>query len=78
MQVRMESVSVYESKVQSRNKNWLKQIKSSKDLELFHGDYFIFADYVYRLSPLLTSHPGGFRIINKVRGREVDRFLYGI
>lgn len=74
----MESVSVYESKVQPRNKNWLKQIKSSKDLELFHGDYFIFADYVYRLSPLLTSHPGGFRIINKVRGREVDRFLYGI
>ncbi len=42
------------------------------------GDHFIFADYVYKLAPLLVSHPGGYQIIDKIRGREVDRFIYGM
>lgn len=45
---------------------------------MFNGDYFIFADYLYKLTPLLTAHPGGFQIINRARGREVDRFIYGM
>lgn len=33
---------------------------------------------MYRLSPFLTCHPGGFQIVNEIRGREVDRFLFGV
>ena len=44
---------------------------------IYSNNYFVFADYVYSLSEILHSHPGGFQIIDGIRGREVDRFLYG-
>lgn len=40
-------------------------------------NYFIFADKVYDIDKVITSHPGGYELINNIRGREVDRFLYG-
>lgn len=40
-------------------------------------NYFIFDNSVYNIERLLTTHPGGFTLIDKVRGREVDRFIYG-
>lgn len=40
-------------------------------------NYFIFDNSVYSIQRLLTTHPGGFTLIDKVRGREVDRFIYG-
>lgn len=32
---------------------------------------------MYSLSNVLVNHPGGSKVIECVRGREVDRFLYG-
>lgn len=29
------------------------------------------------MSSVITNHPGGYELINSVRGREVDRFIYG-
>jgi hypothetical protein len=26
---------------------------------------------------VITNHPGGYELIRNIRGREVDRFLYG-
>jgi hypothetical protein len=52
-------------------------IKSSRDLAKLHGNYFIFADKVYNLDTVISNHPGGYELINHVRGREVDRYIYG-
>jgi hypothetical protein len=38
----------------------------------------VFANYVYDLQPLLHSHPCGFRIVESVKGVDLDRFLYGM
>jgi hypothetical protein len=38
----------------------------------------VFANYVYDMSPLLHSHPNGYRIINSVKGMDLDRFIYGM
>ena len=27
---------------------------------------------------MLGNHPGGWQIIDRIRGREVDRFIYGM
>lgn len=35
-------------------------IRSDRDLAKSHGNYFIFANKVYDLDKVLTSHPGGF------------------
>ena len=56
----------------------VKAIASKEDLKYIEGDYFIFSDFVYNLKPLFTSHPGGSYIAYHLRGREVDRFLYGM
>lgn len=53
-------------------------MRSFKDLRIYSENYFIFANYVYGLSKILASHPGGWGIIEKIRTREVDRFLYGV
>jgi hypothetical protein len=58
--------------------NDLRKIKSVKDLKIYSENYFIFANYVYSISPILGAHPGGWNIIEAVRTREVDRFLYGV
>lgn len=74
--LRMEEVSVFLGK--HNPETWLRRVNKESELEVYHGDYFIFADYVYRLGPVLGAHPGGFEIINESRGREVDRFIYGM
>jgi hypothetical protein len=38
----------------------------------------VFANYVYDLQPLLHNHPCGFRIVESVKGVDLDRFLYGM
>lgn len=45
-----------------------------KDEEKLLG---IFANYVYNIEPLTRFHPLGFEIIETIRGREFDRFLFG-
>ena len=41
-------------------------------------DFLIFADYVYDARGFEKEHPGGFKVIELVKGREVDRFIYGM
>jgi hypothetical protein len=38
----------------------------------------IFADYVYDIETLRGLHPGRQQVIEMVKGREIDRFLYGM
>lgn len=52
-------------------------INSQELLTRTKGDYFVFADKVYDLHKVLSNHPGGYDIIKNIRGREVDRYIYG-
>jgi cytochrome b involved in lipid metabolism len=47
----------------------LPLIRSSRDLAQSHGNYFIFCDKVYDINRVITSHPGGFDVIDYVRGK---------
>ena len=38
----------------------------------------IFANYVFSVEPLLYHHPCGYRIIEAVKGMDMDRFMYGM
>ena len=38
----------------------------------------IFANHIYDAKGLEENHPGGYRVIQLVKGREVDRFIYGM
>ena len=38
----------------------------------------VFANYVFSVDPLLHHHPCGYRIIDSVKGMEMDRFMYGM
>ena len=58
--------------------SWLRDITSSKDLAIYSNNYFIFYNYVFELDKVLTAHPGGVKIIQHAKGREVDRYLYGV
>lgn len=37
----------------------------------------VFANYVYDVAPLRLHHPAGFQIIEAVKYKEVDRYIYG-
>jgi hypothetical protein len=47
-------------------------------MRIYSQHYFIFANYVYDLTHILGVHPGGWAIIENIRTREVDRFIYGV
>ena len=53
-----------------------KSIQSIKELD-HDRDYVVFANYVYDVAPLRRHHPAGFQIIQAVRNKEVDRYIYG-
>lgn len=61
-----------------KSEKQIRIIKSSKDLDIYSGKFFIFGNYVYNISSILSMHPGGWKIINEIKGREVDRFLFGV
>lgn len=63
--------------IQYEDSATLPLVKSTYELAKYSGDYFIFADRIYDIKKVITNHPGGFEVINGIRGREVDRFLYG-
>ena len=56
----------------------IPKIKYIEDLEKGKGEYVVFADHVYDISPLETLHPAGYQIVEVVKGREIDRFIYGM
>jgi len=45
---------------------------------MYKADYYIFADKLYPISNIINSHPGGWEIIQAIRGREIDRYWYGM
>lgn len=54
------------------------EIKSTRALDKLTDKYIIFGNYAYDAADLKAKHPGGYRVIELVLGREVDRFLYGM
>lgn len=55
----------------------LKSVRSLNDLG-GAGPKAVFANYVYDIDPLQHHHPNGYQIVQKINGRELDRFLYGM
>ena len=49
----------------------LKELNQSKD-------YVVFANYIYDVEPLRIDHPAGFQIVESVKNKEVDRYIYGM
>lgn len=47
-------------------------------LDLLPFQYMIFADHVYNTEKFRHLHPGGKYIIDSLKGREIDRFIYGM
>jgi cytochrome b involved in lipid metabolism len=45
-------------------------------LAKYHGNYFIFADKVYDIENVITSHPGGYELIKSIgEGKLTDLFM---
>lgn len=43
-----------------------------------HNNWFVFGNYVYDLTPLVRNHPAGFKIVEPLRGEQVDKYMYGM
>lgn len=41
-------------------------------------DYVIYANRIYDIELLRRFHPGGYQIINSVKNKEIDRYVYGM
>jgi hypothetical protein len=53
--------------------NSLSELKMGKDHPVG-----IFANYVYDLDRLTRHHPAGYRIIESIKYRDFDRYIYGM
>jgi hypothetical protein len=54
------------------------EIGSIEEINKVTDNYFIFSNYVYDAKGLTEEHPGGHKVIELMKGREVDRFIYGM
>mgnify|MGYP000395063807 CR=1 FL=1 len=54
------------------------EVATITEIKKVTTNYVIFNDYVYDARNLEKQHPGGYKVIELVRGREVDRFIYGM
>lgn len=54
------------------------KVERMEDVAKVTNNYIIFADYVYDAKELEETHPGGHKVIKLMKGREVDRFIYGM
>ena len=59
-----------------KHKEPVRMVRSIKDLDT-NRNYVVFENYVYDVQPLRRHHPAGFQIIEAVKNREVDRYIYG-
>lgn len=64
------------NKMINRVKEPLRSIKSVRELDTDRS-YVVFANYVYDVAPLRRHHPAGFQVIETVKNKEVDRYIYG-
>lgn len=44
-------------------------VRGNQDLAKYHTNFFIFADKIYDINNVISNHPGGYEVINRVRGR---------
>jgi hypothetical protein len=54
------------------------EVGSTREVAKITDSYFLFANYIYDSRELAELHPGGYKVIELMKGREVDRFLYGM
>lgn len=70
---------VLESVVVPRYENLqVQRVKNVSEVKTLSANLGVFANYVYDLTPLETYHPLGFRIIESIKNREFDRYIYGM
>lgn len=55
----------------------LRSVRSINDLSDTWAKA-MFANYIYNIDPLQHHHPNGYQIVQKINGRELDRFLFGM
>ena len=51
-------------------------VKSLKELDQ-EKTYVVFANNVYDIQPLRYNHPAGYQIVEVLKNKEVDRYIYG-
>lgn len=67
------------SKIVPHNASLQKDLlKDIKEIRSRYPKIGIFANYIYDLSPLEKLHPIGYKIVESVMDRELDRYLYGM
>lgn len=54
------------------------EITTMTEINRITDKYVLFAGYIYDARELERVHPGGYKVIEFVLGREVDRFIYGM
>jgi hypothetical protein len=66
-----------ESRIHTKVSEEVRSVQSIQDLDESKS-YVVFANYAYDMAPLKFLHPGGFQVIESVKNREVDRYIYGM
>ena len=54
----------------------IPSVKSVKELDQSRP-YVIFANNIYDAGPLRYNHPAGYQIVEVLKNKEVDRYIYG-
>ena len=62
--------------ISPKYKEEVKAIKSVKELDQSQN-YVTFANNVYDIKPLRYNHPAGYQIVEVLKNKEVDRYIYG-
>ena len=66
-----------EAKTIAPKYNDIKQkVKSVKELDQ-NKSYVVFANNIYDIQPLRYNHPAGYQIVEVLKNKEVDRYIYG-
>jgi len=58
--------------------NQFRALKNSNSFADAGHPVATFANYVFSLEPLLRFHPIGYQIVNTIKGRDLDRYMYGM
>ena len=62
--------------MQASEKGDFSLIRSVKSLDP-NIPYVTFSNLVYNAEPLKMFHPAGYQVVESVKNREVDRYIYG-
>ena len=56
----------------------IQKVERLKDVKALSRNLGIFANYIFDITPMEHSHPQGYRIIDSIRNRDFDRYVYGM